>query len=114
MAVFATGGCDRLALGGAEARLFWALILPSYIEYYRTMFLYCRVFLSWERREKKIFCGGRKKYFVVRAHFLLLFASAMHRRRTFDVDGRPDRQTNQQRNSCGTGTKLQNVFFIPI
>ena len=30
MAVFATGGCDRLALGGAKARLFWAMILPSY------------------------------------------------------------------------------------
>jgi hypothetical protein len=30
MVVFAIGGCDGLALGGAEAILFWAQILPSY------------------------------------------------------------------------------------
>ncbi len=37
--------------------------------------------------------GGRKKYFVAGAHFLLLFASVMRHRRTFDRDGWTDRQT---------------------
>ena len=44
--------------------------------------------------------GGRKKYFVAGAHFLLLFASVMRRRGTFDRDGQTDRQTI--------------VIFIPI
>ncbi len=50
---------------------------------------------------EKIFCGGRKNYFLARAHFLLLFASVIRCRRTFDMDGQTDRQTDI-------------IFFIPI
>ena len=56
--------------------------------------LLCVSFLGAEGEQ--IFCGGRKNYFVARAHyFLLLFASAIRRRRSFDRDGQTDGQTDR-------------------